>query len=685
MPLQRLQLKPGVNRDQTNYANTGGWYACDKIRFRSGFPQKIGGWIKSVPTALLGVCRELFNWVTFNTEEYLALGTNKKVYLESGAILYDITPLRESFATPDTDNSIATGFTGTGSIAADTLTITVVTRGSLKVGDVISGAGITVGTTITALGTGAGLTGTYLVSPSQTALATTVSVVASNTLTVTLVAFGSETGDFVTISGASAVGGIAAGGINGNFELTKLTANIFTVTSSATSTSSATGGGTAIDMDFEISVGYEVAVFGYGWGTGTWGRNAWGVGCDPIDRIYLPQRDWFFDNFDSDLVMNIRNGPIYYWTASTGPTVRAELMSGMAGASFVPHTSTQILMSQGSKHLLSLGANPYDPLDPNTDFDPLLIRWTTQDNPLNWAPLSTNSAGDYRLPRGSRIICGTATRQEVIVWTDANMYSLQYLGTTDVFNLQEMSNNTSIISPRASATANNTVFWMGIDKFYVYTGQVATLPCTLRNHVFNNLNFAQSDQIIAGTNEGYNEIWWFYPTAESTTNNAYVVYNYFEQIWYYGTMERTAWLDSSLRFNPIGVGNNYIYAHESGCDDDTLPLESYIQSSDIDISDGENYILVRRIIPDISFGGSTTDYPTAYFTLKPRTFSGSAYISEDPELITETQSEPVELYTEQLFTRARARQVGIKVSSTALGVQWQLGIPRVDGRPDGKK
>lgn len=230
MPLQRLQLKPGVNRDQTNYANTGGWYACDKIRFRSGFPQKIGGWIKSVPTALLGVCRELFNWVTFNTEEYLALGTNKKVYLESGAILYDITPLRESFATPDTDNSIATGFTGTGSIAADTLTITVVTRGSLKVGDVISGAGITVGTTITALGTGVGLTGTYLVSPSQTALATTVSVVASNTLTVTLAAFGSETGDFVTISGASAVGGIAAGSINGNFELTKLTANIFTVT-----------------------------------------------------------------------------------------------------------------------------------------------------------------------------------------------------------------------------------------------------------------------------------------------------------------------------------------------------------------------------------------------------------------------------------------------------------------------
>lgn len=688
MALTKLQFRPGVNRDQTNYTNTGGWYACDKIRFRSGQPQKIGGWVRYVPQDIIGTCRELFNWVTFGTQDYLAIGTNAKVYLEAGAILYDITPLREAFnsaSTPSTDNCIATGFIGTGSISGTTLTISAVTSGSLQVGDEITGTGVTAGTTITALVSGGGLTGTYTVSASQTVGSTTITVDESNLLTITLTSFGSTTGDYVSISGAVAVGGIAATAVNTNFALTRLTANIFTVTAGATSTSAAVGGGTAIDVDFELDTGYATTTFGYGWGAGGWARNGWGQGSDVTSRIYLPQRDWFFDNFDSDLVMNVRNGSIYYWTAATGPNIRAEPMADMAGAVGVPHTTTQVLLSQGNKHLLALGANPYDPGDPNTAFDPMLLRWSTQDNPLVWNPLTTNSAGDYRLPRGSRIICGLSTKQEVLVWTDVGLYSLQFLGTFEVFGLQDIADNISIMSPRSYATANNVVFWMGVDKFYVYSGRVDTLPCTLRNHVFSNINYAQSAQVVCGTNEGYNEVWWFYPSGASETNNAYVVYNYQENIWYYGTIERTAWLDSGVRTSPIGVGGTTIYQHEDGNDADGVAMESYIQSSDMDITDGNKFMLIRRILPDLSFSGSDIANPSVDLTVYPRNFPGANYETEAPESVELSTTVPVEQYTDQVFIRARARQMALKISSTDLGVAWQLGTPRVDGREDGTR
>ena len=615
MPLQKLQFKPGVNRDQTNYTNEGGWFECNKIRFRSGYPQKVGGWLRYGTFTLQGICRQMFNWITSFSDNLLALGTSKKVYLEGGGFLTDITPIRQTFTTPATDNCF----------------------------DTISG---------------------------------------STLVNVNIVGHGATAGSFVTFSGVvGSVGGIPQAQFNAEFEITSITdADNFKITVTTAATSSTTGGGTTIVAAFQINIGNDIAAIGYGWGAGGWGRLGWGSGAlTPVVDI---QRDWFFNNFDNDLAMNIRNGAIYYWTYDSSFTTRATLLSattigGIAPAD-VPAEATQILVSQNDKHLLCFGATPYG----GGAFDPLLIRWSTQDQPNVWTPLVTNSAGFLRVSRGSQIVCAIATRQEILVYTEGTLSSLQFLGTTDVFGLQELSDNISILSPRCVATVNNTTYWMGHDKFYAYGGRVETLPCTLRNHVFTNLNYEQADQIICGTNEGWNEIWWFYPTADSDVNDAYVIYNHLEKIWYYGTIGRTAWSDSSLREYPQAVGGYYIYDHERGTNDDTTAMTSFISSSDFDLMDGDQFLLTKRIIPDINFNGSTAAAPEVTMYIKPRNFPGNAYSNIDSGAVIET---PVDIYTEQIFMRSRARQMAIQVESSNLGVQWQLGSPRLDGRPDGKR
>jgi hypothetical protein len=407
----------------------------------------------------------------------------------------------------------------------------------------------------------------------------------------------------------------------------------------------------------------------------------------------LVQRNWFFQNFDNDLVMNIKNGPIYYWTRGIddNPTLalaeRAVLLSSLPGASNVPLETTQIVISQNDKHLIALGATAYG----STDFDPLLIRWASQNEPTNWTPEVTNSAGFLRVSRGSEIVCGVVTRQETLVFTQATLSSLQFLGTTDVFGIQELGDNISIASSQAAVVANNVVYWMGRDKFYTYSGRVDTLPCTLRNHVFNNINTNQLAQVICGTNEGWNEIWWMYPTADSNYNNAYVIYNFLEQAWYYGSINRTAWLDTPLRTYGQAVATDssnwtgVMYNQEQGANDGVLPMESFITSSDFDIGDGEQFTLMKRIIPDVDFNGSTAAAPEVTMKIKPRNFPGSAYITN---MGTESQrviSTQVNQYTPQIYIRARARQLGFEISSAGLDVQWQLGAPRIDGRPDGKR
>jgi len=643
MPFNKLKFRPGIVRDTTNYANEGGWYECDKIRFFSGYPQKIGGWVESTPRRFIGTCRQMWNWITSYTDNFLAVGTNEKVYLEVGGTFYDITPLRTTFGTPDTDDCIET---------TDT----------------------------------------------------------SNIITVNVIDHGCLVGEYVTFTGVTGtVGGIPNSEINTNHQvLTVPDVNSFTiqVTSAATSTVAA-GGGNNIVLDCQIRPGFPSITAGYGWGTGAWNGD-YGWGLSSPTPIYFPQRDWWFDNFDNDLVMNIRaditnsgaaiGGPIYYWergttvNPSTALNTPAELLSGLTlngiAPADVPETATQILVSQNDKHLLAFGCQPY--AGSAGDFDPLLIRWATQDQPNVWEPLPTNSAGFIRVSRGSRIVRAIPTRQEILVYTDTHVFSLQFLGTTDVFGLQELADNISIIGPRAVISANNVTYWMGYDKFYRYDGRVQTLPCSLREYVFKDLNFAQADQIICGTNEGFNEVWWFYPSGASTWVDRYVIYNHLDNLWYYGQLGRTAWLDNSSRQLPLAVYTDadqnpgILYTHESGVNDANLPMEAFIQSSDIDLDDGEKFILTRRMIPDVNFNNSTAVSPEVSLTVRPRNFPGSNF-QNDPSDTQRVINTSVGIYTNQVFVRARARQMALKVSSADLGVQWQLGDVRIDGRPDGKQ
>jgi hypothetical protein len=413
--------------------------------------------------------------------------------------------------------------------------------------------------------------------------------------------------------------------------------------------------------------------------------------------ILLPQRDWFFDQFDNDLVMNYRNGPMFYWERTTGGidlalATRAISLSDLPGAADVPGEVMQCLVSQNDRHLMAFGCIPYGSTS-STDFDPMLIRWASQDAPEFWTPGTVtvpstgalSSAGFRRVSRGSRIVRALPTRQAILVFTDTHMYSLQFVGTTDVFDLQEYADNISIISPRAVSTASNVTYWMGADKFYSYAGVVQTLPCTIRNYIFQNLNYDQADQIVSGTNEGFHEIWWFYPSSNAEYNDSYVCYNYLEQIWYFGSIDRTAWLDAAQREYPQAVGtDNILYDHERGVDANGSPMTAYIQSSDFDLGDGENFMLSRRVIPDVDFSGSTANSPEVDFMIRPRNFPGSQYQDDAFDSQAVVQSS-VNNYTNQVFIRARARQMALKIQSTDLGVTWQLGSPRLDVTKDGRR
>jgi len=627
MPFIPLKFRPGVNRDTTNYAGEGNWFQMDKIRFLSGFPQKIGGWIRATPNTFLGTCRNLCNWITTFSDNLLAVGTELKLYLETGDYFYDITPLQATTAAGDVT------FTATNGSSS---VIVLDTSNPAKVGN------------------------------------------------------------YVTFSGAASLGGnVTAAVLNTNHEIvTLVNANAYTIVVPVTANASDSGNGGASTIGYyDIDTGPVVDVYGYGWGAGTWGRLGWGLGS--IVPVVTPARAWWYDNFDNDLVTNIQNGSIYYWErgSSVNPTTalgtRAALMSSFGGASDVPVKAGQVLVSQQDKHLLCFGAVPYGSTSVD-DFDPLLIRWTNQDDPFNWTPTATNTAGFIRVSRGSRIIRAIPTRQEILTITDSHLYTLQFTGTTDVFSLQEYADNISIAGSRAVISANNVTFWMGQDKFYAYTGRVETLPTTLRNQVFGDINLDAGYSIIAGTNEGWNEVWWMYPSANSTYPNRYVIFNYNEKIWYYGTIDRTGWLDSPLRNFPLAVNTpsgsktGVLYFQENGVNDDTLPMESYIISNDFDLADGEQFMLTRRILPDINFDGSTAAQPEVKIQLRSRRFPGTSATASptDEKRVVEVSANN---YTDEIFIRARSRQMGFKVSSTDLGVQWQLGVPRLDARQDGKR
>ena len=747
MPLQKLLFKPGINRENTSYTNEGGYYAANKIRFRSGQPEKVGGWVADTGTnlsalkpttgTLWGVCRALWNWLNLSGYNLLALGTNFKYYIQSGTngFYYDVTPLRTTTSAGEVTFAASTG---------------------------------------------------------------------STTITVTDAGHGAQTGDFVTYSGAVSLGGnIAATILNAEFQITYLSSNQYTITSSVAATAGDSGnGGSSVVGAYQITTGNPIFTQNVGWGAGTWGgvipgtatnqlngainnsvttitvddttafaaagnilidsenisytsKNStqflgctrglsgtgsgaaashadnaavvqsttftgWGAPAPAGQGIGEQLRLWSQSSFGEDLIFNARGGALYYWanaaSANTfnrgqylGPSIGIVTKAGtITTDASCPTIANFVMVSDASRFVLAFGVNDYG----SAIQDPLLIRWSDQESFATWIPAVTNQAGSYRLSHGSQIVTVMQTRQEILVLTDSAIYSMQYLGPPYVWSFQIMGDNISIAGPNAIATANNITYWMGTDKFYTYSGRVQTLPSTLREYVYNDINLTQSFQFMAGTNEGYSEVWWQYCSANSDVIDRYVIYNHLENTWYYGDwvnytgtafQGRTAWLDSALRAYPMaatygvagGSANTLLVYHENGVDDGTVnpavPIVAQVTTSDFDIGDGHNFGFVWRLIPDLTFDGSSVNGPTAMFTVLPRANSGAPYgPSNNPDVVSaqnyqNQKTYAIQEFTQQVYVRIRGRQMAFKVSSDALGVQWQMGVSRIDIRPDGRR
>jgi len=751
MPLQKLALRPGVNRENTSYANEGGYYASNKIRFRSGMPEKIGGWtadtginlsaLKPTTGKVWGVCRALWNWINLAGYNLLALGTNLKYYIQNGTngYYYDVTPIRTTTAAGEVTFAASTG---------------------------------------------------------------------SAVITVTDVGHGAQTGDFVTFSGAVSLGGnITAAILNAEFQITYLTSDTYTITASVLASAGDSGnGGASVIGAYQVTSGNDVFTQNVGWGAGTWGgfipgtatnqlngainnsvttitvdsttsfsaagnilidsenisytsKNStqflgctrglsgtgsgaaashadnaaviqsttftgWGDPAPAGQGIGEQLRLWSQSTFGEDLIFNPRGGALYYWAnaASTNTFNRGQLLGPSASIvtkygtvttdSSCPIVANFVMVSDASRFVLAFGVNDYPGTPGATIQDPMLIRWSDQESFVTWFPAITNQAGSYTLSDGSQIVTAKQTRQEILVLTDSAIYSMQYLGPPYVWSFQILGNNISIAGPNAIATANNITYWMGTDKFYMYSGRVQTLPSTLREYVYNDINLEQSFQFMAGTNEGYNEVWWQYCSAGSNVIDRYVIYNHLDNVWYYGDwvnytgtafQGRTAWLDSALRAYPMaatygaagGNANTLLVYHEDGVDDGVVnppnPIVSSVTSSDFDIGDGHNFGFVWRLIPDLTFDGSSVNGPTAMFTVLPRANPGANYgPSNDPSVVSaqnyqNQRTYAIQQFTQQVYVRIRGRQMAFQVSSDAIGVQWQLGVPRIDIRPDGRR
>jgi len=702
MPLKKLLLKPGVNKENTRYTNENGWYISDKVRFRQGTPEKIGGWQRISVNSFLGVCRNLWNWVTLGFENLMALGTNLKFYVERGGQYIDITPIRQrnytaSLTNPFTTNITAgtedevsvadtahgaqagdlvyfTGATAVGGIPADELNTRHVITSITDANNYI----ITVTTNATSVATGGGTVNAEYYINTYALGTDPFTANGTTTVTVTANSHGALNGDFVTFSGAT---GTYASILNAEFQITFLTSNTFSITTPSV-LAAGTYGGSAVLASYQINTGPVIQGPLVGWGSGTWGSGTWGLSATSEDAL----RIWSSQNFGEDLVFGPRGGGLYYWDVTSGFSSRGVNVVTMVGASGVPTKQNYIVVSDIYRFVLCFGTNEYL----SGTLDPMLIRWSDQESVVDWAPAATNQAGSIRLSNGSEIVTALQTRQEIVVWTDSALYSLQYVGPPDVWTAQLLGDNISIVGQNAKAVASGRVYWMGVDKFYVYDGRVQTLRCDLRRHVFSNINLAQNQQVFAGTNEGFNEIWWFYCSADSTVVDSYVVYNYLEDVWYYGSLGRTAWIDSGLRDYPQAATYSYnLVSHELGVDDGTTgtlePIVAYIESAEFDIEDGQNFGFVWRMLPDVTFQGSSADSPQLTMTLYGMNGSGSGFNQTASKGVTRTSTAVIEQFTNIIYTRIRGRQMIMKAQSDGLGVTWQLGAPRIDVNIDGQR
>jgi hypothetical protein len=628
MAVRKLQFKPGVNRETTRYAAEGQWYETDKVRFRRGLPQKIGGWEQVSSNTYLGVARSLFNWATLSGQNLVAVGTNLKYYIERGGAYFDVTPIRATTAAGDVTFAAVNG---------------------------------------------------------------------DATLTVSDTAHGALQNDFVTYSGAVSLGGnITADVLNQEYQIaTIINENSYTIEAKDTSgnevlaNASDTGnGGASVVGAYQINTGNEIEVPFSGWGAGRWGSGTWGTGGTTL----APMRIWSQSNFGEDLFFAHRGGAPLYWDASSGVGTRGVYVSSLGGASDVPTTVNLAFVSDIFRFAFCFGANDIG----TSTLDPMLIRWSDQEDVANWTPAATNQAGSLRLSDGTEIVDAIQARQEILVWSDAALYGLQYLGAPEVWGAQLLGSNITIASPNAAVYSNNIAYWMGLNTFYYYDGTVKTLPCDVRSYIFDDFNQNQADQVVCGSNEQFDEIWWFYCSAEATQNDRYVVYNYVENVWYYGNLSRSAWLDADLRDFPIAATfGNKLVNHEKGVDDNETgtptAFTANITSAQFDLDDGDRFMLINRMLPDMTFEGSTADSPAATMTLNPLENSGSGRYNpasvggNSSATVTRTAVFPVEEFTGQIFTRVRGRQMSIKIESTELGVTWKLGAPRMDMRPDGRR
>ena len=789
MPLTKLQFRPGINRETTSYTNEGGWFDMDKVRFRFGYPEKRGGWIKQASNAFAGTCRALHPWVALDGTSFLGVGTHLKYYVNEGGGYSDITPIRNTTSAGDVTFSASANTLSAAVAIVDTIiSLTSASgfpeSGRIKINSEIITYAAVSGNNLTGCVRGVGGTTPAAHSSSD--------AVTCATLVVTDTDHGALENDFVTFSGAATLGGVITADIlNQEYQITAIvndnsyqieartvsTIGSITTTSGldptyvfATSSDSGNGGSSVVG-EYQINTGLDTTIVGNGWGAGTWSRGAWGSSTS-LTASGQTLRIWSHDNFGEDLIINVRDSAIYYWDRTSGTTSRAvklnttgsivaatasgtstgsatftgvtqDSTSGTgSGAEFTieavggvyniisivgggvnynvsdtitilganlggstptnnltitadqldsyagaPTVAKQVLVSDRDRHVIAFGCD--SETNPGIQ-DPLLIRFSDQENIADWGANVQNTAGDLRIGSGSEIVTAIETRQQILVFTDVSLHAMQFLGPPFTFGINAISENITIAGPLAAINVEDNVFWMGAEEFYVYGGAVQRLPCSVRDYVFTDINNDQLEKVTASTNTAFSEVTWFYPSASSSENDRYVTYNYQQKVWYFGNLARTVWLDRGVSSDPIAAGtDHYLYLHEIGFDDgSTSPasaISAYIESSQMDLGEGEQFVFMRRLIPDLTFRDSTAVTPSATMTLKVRNFPGGNYLSSDANTVSKTASVPIEQFTDQVFVRLRGRSFAFRIESADEGVTWRLGSPRVEVRPDGRR
>ena len=704
MPLTKLQFRPGVNRETTSYSNEGGWFDTDKVRFRFGYPEKIGGWIKQSSNAFLGTSRALHPWIALDGSNFLGVGTHLKYYINEGGGYNDITPIRSTTSAGDvTFSASANDLNGAIDADVDIITLTSTSgfpgSGRIKIENEIITYAALDGNNLE--GCERGQSGTTAASHADAQAVTCATIIVTDTN------HGALENDFVTFSGAATLGAnITANVLNQEYQITALindnsyqieartvsTIESITTTSGlnqtfvfATSSDSGNGGGSVVGT-YQINTGLDTTIVGNGWGAGTWGRGTWNSSAD-LTAAGQTLRIWSHDNFGEDLIINVRDNNIYYWDRTNSITTRAVQLSTLAGSNKAPVVAKQIIVSDRDRHVIAFGCD--SETNPGVQ-DPLLIRFCDQENVLEWQSLVTNTAGDLRIGSGSRIVTAVETRQQILVYTDVSLHAMQFLGPPFTFGINAISEGITIAGPLCAIAVEDSVFWMGAEEFYVYAGSVQRLPCSVRDYVFNDINSDQLEKVTAGLNSAFAEVTWFYPSGSSVENDRYVTYNYQQKIWYYGNLPRTVWLDRGVNAEPLAASSDhYLYLHEIGFDDgSTEPasaITAFIESSQMDLGEGDQFAFMRRLIPDVTFRNSTAETPSAVMTLKVRNFPGGDYLSSDASTVSKTASLPVEQFTDQVYVRLRGRSFALRMESQNTGVTWRLGSPRVDIRPDGRR